>query len=109
MKMQRNDNHVPCMDDHMGQTAAGVSPAECELFIPDKLWVVLAGLHHGSQIPQLDGLILAVTNQVPAIALGVQMGHAVCVTNKQANWLGGAAHCALVPYLQPGSVWAVDI
>ena len=87
----------------------GISPAEREFLISDELGVVLAGLHHGSQVPQLNCLILAVADQVPAIALGVQMSHAVCVTHEQPYWLGGGAHCALVPYLQPGSVWAICI
>ena len=87
----------------------GISPAESKFLISDELGVVLAGLHHGSQVPQLDGLILAIADQVAAITLRVQMSHAVCVAHKQPYWLGGGAHCALVPYLQPGSIRTVCI
>ena len=55
----------------MRRKAVGASPAEREFLISNELGVVLPGLHHGSQVPQLDGLILAVTDQVPAITLGV--------------------------------------
>ncbi len=74
-------------------------PAECQLFFSDELGVVLPGLHHVTQIPQLDGLILAVTNQVPAVTLGIQMSHAICVAHKHTSWPRVTANCALVPYL----------
>ena len=74
-------------------------PAERQLFFSDELGVVLPWLHHAAQIPQLDGLILAVTNQVPAITLGIQMSHAICVAHKHTSWPRATANCALVPYL----------
>ena len=74
-------------------------PAERQLLFSDQLGVVLPRLHHVAQIPQLDGLILAVTDQVPAIALGIQMSHAICVAHKHTSWPRVAANCALVPYL----------
>ena len=74
-------------------------PAERQLLFSDELGVVLPRLHHVAHVPQLDGLILAVADQVPAIALGIQMSHAICVAHKQPSWPGVAANCALVPYL----------
>ncbi len=74
-------------------------PAECQLLFSDELGVILPRLHHVAHIPKLDGLILAVTNQVPAITLGVQMSHAICVAHKKTGWPRVTAHCALVPYL----------
>ena len=61
--------------------------------------IIAAEVHHVTQIPQLDGLILAVADDVAAIPLRVQVGHAVSVAHQQPRGPGVAAKGASVPDL----------
>ena len=63
------------------------------------LVVVCVGLQHVAQVPQLDGLVLAVADQVAAVALGVQVRQAICVSHQQTSRLA-AAQVTPVPHLQ---------
>lgn len=69
-----------------------------ERVVGSSLMVICIGLHEIPQVPQLDGLIFAVTDQVAAISFGVQMRHAICVAHQQTGRLG-ASQIPPVPYL----------
>lgn len=73
----------------MAGRANGAAPAELQAF--QLTWIVVTGLQHVSQVPQLDSLVLAVADQVVAVALRVHVRHAIRVAHKQASWLRVAA------------------
>ena len=79
------------------QHRGGHTPSEG--VVGSSLVVICIRLQQGAQVPQLDGLVFAVTDQVAAIPLRVQMSQAISVPHQQTSRLG-AAQVAPVPYLQ---------